>query len=232
MRRLRFALAAIVATTGATASRSAVPIAVDCRAHAPEAASRSGLGIDVLLRVMQAESGGSATIVSVKGAMGCMQIMPTTWTDLSRRYGLGSDPYNARMNMIGGALYLAELGRRFGWPGAFAAYNAGPSRYMRHATDGVPLPTETVAYTARLGGVAAPGVAAPGVATLSRVRWQEARLFLARGNDGVERGLETVSRTAAVPGAASEAASAAALPAARNVSILFPLSTIAPAASR
>ena len=64
--------------------------------------------------------------------MGCMQIMPATWRYLTARYALGSDPWNARFNMIGGALYLAELARQFGFPGAYAAYNAGPGRYARH----------------------------------------------------------------------------------------------------
>lgn len=228
MRSLHFALTIIVATAGAGASRAAAPIAADCRAHALEAASRSGLAIDVVLRVMRAESGGSATAVSIKGAIGCMQIMPTTWTDLSRRYGLGSDPYDARMNMIGGALYLAELARRFGWPGAYSAYNAGPTRYMRYATKGVPLPAETVAYAARLGGVAAPAVA-----SLSRVRWQEARLFLARGDDPGERGAVTASQpAAAVAGVASESASTAASPVTRTVPTLFPLSKNAALGSR
>lgn len=221
MRRLHFALAAIVAIIGAGASRSAAPIAADCRAHAPEAAMRSGLAVDVVLRVMRAESGGSPTALSVKSAMGCMQIMPATWTDLSRRYGLGSDPYDARMNMIGGALYLAELARRFGWPGAYAAYNAGPSRYMRYATNGVPLPAETVAYAARLGGVAAPAIA-----TVPHVRWQEARLFLARDDGaGAHDAVNTSRSEAAVADTASESASTAASPVARNAPTLFPLST-------
>ena len=160
---------------------------------------RSGIAVAVILRVMRAESGGSPGIVSIKGAIGCMQIMPATWAYLSPRYGLGRDPYDARMNMIGGVLYLAELARRFGWPGAYAAYNAGPTRYVRYAATGLPLPAETVAYAARLGGAAAPAVAA-----IPRARWQEARLFLDRkGNAG------EVSRVEALrPSAAPESAGA------------------------
>src|SRR3546814_7828697 len=56
------------------------------------------------------------------------------------------------MNMIGGALYLAELARQFGFPGAYSAYNAGPGRYQRYVRRGVPLPSETVAYTAQITG--------------------------------------------------------------------------------
>jgi soluble lytic murein transglycosylase-like protein len=35
-----------------------------------------------------------------------MQIMPETWSDLRRRYGLGTDPYDAHDNIIAGAAYL------------------------------------------------------------------------------------------------------------------------------
>lgn len=161
-----------------------------CAVHAPEAASRSRLPVDIVLRVMRAESAGNPRAVSHKGAMGCMQIMPGTWADLTRRHGLGRDPFDPRMNMIGGALYLAEMVARFGLPGAYAAYNAGPGRYQRHIANGVPLPRETIAYTERVTGAAPPPSAAQ-----AAPRWQDAGLFMARtdlplssqarvGNDG------------------------------------------------
>ena len=146
-----------------------------CAVFAPEAAMRSGLPLDMILHVMRAESGGNPRAVSPKGAMGCMQIMPATWATLSARYGLGFDPFDARMNMIGGALYLAELRTRFGIPGTYAAYNAGPNRFARFATSGIPLPAETVAYAARLGGAGVPIIKAD-----AQARWQEAALFIAR----------------------------------------------------
>lgn len=181
---------------------------------------RSGIAVDVILRVMRAESGGNPGIVSPKGAIGCMQIMPATWAYLSPRYSLGSDPYDARMNMIGGALYLAELARRFGWPGAYAAYNAGPARYIRYAANGVPLPAETVAYTARLGGVAAPAIAA-----IPRARWQEARLFLDRNAGDREAGYSHPLRLATVRAEAGlPPASVATSPSHGMSATLFPLS--------
>ena len=135
---------------------------------------RSGLGVDVIMRVMRAESGGDARAVSPKGAIGCMQIMPPTWADLTARYALGTDPFDARLNMIGGALYLAELTRRFGPAGAYAAYNAGPGRYIRYAAGGALLPAETIAYVARMRGEPLPDLSVP-----ARVHWQAASLFLA-----------------------------------------------------
>ena len=41
---------------------------------------------------------------------------------------------------------------RFGYPGLFAAYNAGPARYAEHVAAGRPLPGETRAYLATVGG--------------------------------------------------------------------------------
>jgi len=113
--------------------------------------------------------------------MGCMQIMPATWRYLTARHALGRDPWNARLNMIGGALYLAELARRFGFPGAYAAYNAGPARYARHLSGGRALPAETVAYMVSLSGGALPQSSwrrDGRKLTATPPRWQEAGLFL------------------------------------------------------
>lgn len=221
---LRFALAATVmacvahsepAVAGPTASAS------PCLAHAPEAAARAGLPVDVITRVMIAESRGKPNAVSPKGAIGCMQIMPATWIYLSQRYGLGADPVDARMNMIGGALYLAELTRQFGLPGAYAAYNAGPARYVRFAANGVRLPAETVAYAARLGGAVAPATA-----ERPRARWQEAGLFLDR--TPAEHDVRANSAVPALAGpeqASSRPAPVEEPRAARAPATLFPLSS-------
>jgi soluble lytic murein transglycosylase-like protein len=178
MTRLLLPASAIVAAAAAPFPASAQPARARtlerCADHAADAASRARLPVEIVLRVMRAESGGNAVAVSPRGAMGCMQIMPATWTYLTRRYRLGGDPFDSRMNMIGGALYLAELVAEFGMPGAYSAYNAGPGRYRRSVADGVPLPAETVAYTARLAGVA------PATAVPVTLRWQEADLFVER----------------------------------------------------
>ena len=149
-----------------------------CAGYAVEAASRARLSVDIVLRVMMAESGGNARIVSPKGAMGCMQIMPATWTYLSARYNLGADPFDPRRNMIGGAMYLAELSARYGLAGAIAAYNAGPGRYERYASGSKALPAETIAYVQRIGASARSPAAGP---VAVPARWQEAGLFLVRG---------------------------------------------------
>lgn len=178
--RIALVIAVLAPTSISAAPTGAMPHGASaCARHAPEAARRSGLSAAVILHVMHAESRGRPRAISPKGAMGCMQIMPPTWTYLTRRYGLGRDPWDARMNMIGGALYLAELVRQFGLPGAYSAYNAGPGRYQRHVRDGMPLPAETVAYAAALTGRAsARGYSYAQAERAPTPRWQEAGLFM------------------------------------------------------
>jgi soluble lytic murein transglycosylase-like protein len=105
--------------------------------------------------VIAAESGGRTEldgkpITSVAGAMGPMQVMPKTYEDMRRRYGLGSDPYDPENNILAGTAYLGELYRRFGSTGMFAAYNAGPDRYQQFLDERRSLPAETEAYLATL----------------------------------------------------------------------------------
>jgi soluble lytic murein transglycosylase-like protein len=100
--------------------------------------------------VMRVESAGEVRARSRKGAMGLMQIMPATWSELRVRYDLGADPYDPRDNILAGAAYISELYLRFGAPGFLAAYNAGPGRYEHHLARDRPLPDETQEYVARL----------------------------------------------------------------------------------
>lgn len=170
---------AICASGISTAAVSQAPRPANaCLAHVAEAAARSGLPQNIIVRVMTAESGGNPRALSPKGAMGCMQIMPAKWASLSARYALGDDPWDARVNMIAGSTYLAELAQRHGFPGAYAAYNAGEARWLRYRDSGASLPVETIAYMARLdaGTSVARGKA-------QRPRWQEASLLVARSGD-------------------------------------------------
>jgi hypothetical protein len=119
-------------------------------AYVTEASRRFGVPERWIRAVMRVESEGKQRARSKKGAMGLMQIMPGTWTELRSRYGLGADPYNVRDNILAGAAYIRELSDRYGTPGFLAAYNAGPGRYERHLATGRPLPEETQAYVATL----------------------------------------------------------------------------------
>lgn len=144
-----------------------------------EASARFGIPERWIRTVMQAESGGNPRAVSRAGAMGLMQIMPATWAELRARYGLGSDPFDPRGNILAGTAYLRAMYDRFGAPGFLAAYNAGPGRYAEHLRTGRPLPRETRAYVAQL----APRIGAPASAEVQTARlsvpsdWREAPLF-------------------------------------------------------
>jgi Transglycosylase SLT domain len=119
-------------------------------AFVTEASKRFGVPEHWIRSVMQVESSAKQRARSSKGAMGLMQIMPKTWTELRARYGLGADPYDVSDNILAGAAYIRELYDRYGAPGFLAAYNAGPGRYERHLATGRPLPDETQAYVATL----------------------------------------------------------------------------------
>ncbi|GLS35130.1 hypothetical protein GCM10010869_07180 [Mesorhizobium tianshanense] len=41
---------------------------------------------------------------------------------------VGPDPHDPRDNILAGAAYLRAMQDRYGFPGLFAAYNAGPER--------------------------------------------------------------------------------------------------------
>lgn len=126
------------------------------QAHIDEASARFGVPVEWIERVMRAESGGRTTlngrpITSSAGAMGLMQLMPGTWAAMRARLGLGSDPHAPRDNILAGTLYLRLMYDRFGYPGLFGAYNAGPGRYAAWLSGRQALPGETRAY---MGAVA------------------------------------------------------------------------------
>ncbi|PZQ51794.1 MAG: lytic transglycosylase domain-containing protein [Novosphingobium pentaromativorans] len=121
------------------------------RKEIAEASARFDIPAVWIERVMAAESRGRTMrngrpITSPAGAMGLMQVMPRTWAELRSRLGLGSDPHAPRDNILAGTAYLREMYDRFGYPGMFAAYNAGPKRYAASLASVRPLPAETRAY--------------------------------------------------------------------------------------
>lgn len=133
--------------------------ASDWHVYVTDAATRFAIPEAWIERVIRVESRGRTTlagrpIVSREGAMGLMQLMPATWAAMRDACGLGRDPFDPHDNIVAGAAYLRLLYDRFGYPGLFAAYNAGPGRYALYLSGQRRLPGETVRY---LAAVAAPG---------------------------------------------------------------------------
>lgn len=146
------------------------------RWHGPvaEASQRFGMPQAWIIAVIRAESGGRThwngrPITSHRGAMGLMQLMPGTWAETRAALGLGHDPHDPRDNILAGTFYLRRMYDRFGYPGLFAAYNAGPGRYAAYLAGRSRLPRETRIYLARVSGEAAAAAmastAGQGVAT-------------------------------------------------------------------
>lgn len=157
MARMRAAILAIALLWAAPAAADPLD---PWSAHVAEASARFGIPEPWIRRVMRAESGGRTMmngrpIVSRAGAMGLMQLMPGTWREMRALLGLGYDPHQPRDNILAGTAYLRAMYDRFGYPGLFAAYNAGPARYAAHLTTGRRLPAETVAYVATVAGAGA-----------------------------------------------------------------------------
>ena len=111
---------------------------------ADAAADRYGLDRQLVRSVMAAESAFQPRAISPKGAIGLMQLMPST------AQALGADPYDPRQNVDAGARYLRELSTRYHnqlWH-ALAAYNAGPEAVDKY--NGVPPYNETINYVSRI----------------------------------------------------------------------------------
>jgi len=109
-----------------------------------QAAETYGIDPDLVRAVIKAESDFDADTTSSKGAMGLMQLMPETASELGVR-----DPYDPVENVMGGARYLKSLLDRYGGqiPLALAAYNWGMGNVERHPGR---LPQETRTYIARV----------------------------------------------------------------------------------
>ena len=117
------------------------------QSYITEASARYALPASWIRTIINIESSGRTMkngqpIASAAGAVGVMQLMRGTYNAISQRDGLGSDPQNAHDNILAGTAYLRDLYNQFGYPGLFAAYNAGPGVLIHHKN----LPVETRNY--------------------------------------------------------------------------------------
>lgn len=142
---------------------AAVWIGVNFRRPFRAVVEESGISPALVYAVMKAESSFHEDAVSSAGAVGLMQILPSTAEFICRRCGvefsaekLKEGEYNTRL----GCLYLKYLTERFEVSTALAAYNAGEGTVSgwlcdgRYSADGkqlsaIPYP-ETEAYVKRV----------------------------------------------------------------------------------
>ena len=108
-------------------------------------ADRHGLDSGLVLAVMRVESSCYHRAVSPVGALGLMQVMPSTGEELAREQGIewrGPETlFDPVVNVKLGIAYLKELSDRYQQlPTALAAYNWGPGRIDRRLRRGSDLP--------------------------------------------------------------------------------------------
>lgn len=181
------------------------------RTYIAEASARCGVPAAWIERVMRAESAGMTTldgrpITSRAGAMGLMQLMPGTWAEQRGALGLGADPHDPRDNILAGTCYLRLMYDRFGYPGLFAAYNAGPARYVAYLATGRTLPGETRAYLASVGRASVPRPVGPQAVQVNAI------FFALRSAPSGSKGARTGSTPLFVPLGMASAPSAESRP--------------------
>ena len=110
-----------------------------------EHAAAHGIRADLVRALIHAESAFNPTALSIKGAMGLMQLMPAT----ALAYGV-TNAYDPVQNIRAGVAYLRSLLQRYSNNEelALAAYNAGPTAVAKY--DGVPPYRETRNYVAKI----------------------------------------------------------------------------------
>ena len=120
-----------------------------------EIVCRSGLEPALVYAIMKAESNFNENAVSKSGAVGLMQLMPSTAEFICRKQGLvfhGEKLFDGAYNVMIGCMYMTYLLDRFSNERtAICAYNAGEGTVSdwlqnpQYSSDGLTL--HTIPYT-------------------------------------------------------------------------------------
>ena len=131
-------------TVQTTADRS-ITSPENLDAYFCEAADTYNLSVDLLKAVAKQESNFQSNIVSSSGAVGIMQLMPSTAAYLGV-----TDSYDPYQNIMGGAKLLAQLSEHYQGDLSLtlAAYNAGSGAVDRYG--GIPPFAETQNFVAKI----------------------------------------------------------------------------------
>lgn len=121
------------------------------------------LSPSLIKAMIKAESSWDPEAVSKKGAVGLMQLMPSTAREMK------VDPFSPEENIEGGSRYMRYLLDRFNGrlDIALAAYNAGPTAVEK--AGGIPSITETRNYVRKVLSDSKIGIR-PGASRIHKIR--------------------------------------------------------------
>jgi len=122
-------------------NQTAISKTMDLDSIFAEASQKYGVSVDLLKAVAKAESNFNPEATSHCGAMGIMQLMPSTAESLGV-----TDAYDPYQNIMGGAKLLSQLDKLYDGNVKLmlAGYNAGPGNVEKY--NGVPPFEETQNY--------------------------------------------------------------------------------------